>query len=153
MTFSKESAQPEAVSGNSPTMLELIEEAQKTHGWTDKDIEHRLGLPGDTLLPLIRKGVVQLSPRGALDLEPHLNVSALEVLQALIRSNMTEEIGCLPEVIARMTLRRECYEVVVACCAVQAGEKTVVSVKWPQATVLVVPDTVMKPATEADNVG
>lgn len=134
-------------------MLELIEEAQKTHGWTDKDIEHRLRLTGDTLLPLLRKGVVQFSPRGALDLEPHLNVNALEVLQALIRSNMTEEIEYLQEVIARMTFRRECYEVFAAWGAVQAGEKNVVSVKWPQATVLVVPDAVMKPVTEADMEG
>ena len=104
--------------------MDLTEEAQQTHGWTDSDIEYRLGVQGATLLSLIRKGVVRFSSRGVLDLEPHVKVSALEVLQALTRTNMTEEIDFLPEVIARMALRREGYEVLVAFCAVQAGRKT-----------------------------
>lgn len=142
--------QPEAPATTLPTLLELIDREQQEDGWSDDDLEQHLGVEGLSLMELLRKGVVQITYRVAVDLEQKMRANILAVLQALIRSHMTDAADCVPEIHARLSIGRDGSRIVQSYEDVVNGETRLTSLKLSHATVWVVPNAAMKPMGESE---
>lgn len=142
--------QPEAPTLALPTLLQLIDQEQREDGWTDDDLEQHLGVEGLGLMDLMRKGVVQMAYRSAVDIEQKMHANVLAVLQALVRSHMMDAADCIPEIHARLSIGPDCSRLVKTYQDVVNGEARISTLKMPHATVWVVPNAAMKPTGEAD---
>ncbi|NMM80891.1 hypothetical protein B2J86_08120 [Acidovorax sp. SRB_14] len=134
-----------------PTFLELILDAQRRNGWTDEELEHKLGLRKANLMALVREGVVQLSYDTALNIESHLEANVLQTLQASLRSHAASMEAAVLSMYALLKVDGESHRIIQAYGSVLDGDTRVSTLKLTKATVWIVPDATMKP--EGENEG
>lgn len=144
MTQDQDAQLPEVVATDATTLLELIDDAQRRKGWTDEDLEGRLGLKDARLMTLLRQGVVRLSFDTALKIETHLYANVLEVLQVFTRERATDTCAAVIAIYHRLTVGQDIQRIVDAYQAIVDGDERVSSIKLPYATVWVMPDGMMK---------
>lgn len=135
----------EALVAETSTLLDLVNDAQRSNGWPDEELERLLGLKDANVMTLIREGAVHLSYSAALNIETHLQVNALEMLQAFTR----DQASALEQAVLAMYEVAKVDEISgyisLAYKAAASGDKRVSSLKLPHATVWVMPHAAMKP--------
>jgi hypothetical protein len=132
-----------------PSLLELITAAQLREKWSDAELDRHLGLRDASLMALVREGAVDLSYSTVLNIESHLDVNPLQMLQSFLSHQGASTERAVLAMYELLKVKEETRRIEVAYGAACDGDTRVSSLRLPHATVWVVPHATMKPEEAA----
>ncbi len=131
-------------------LLSLIDDALKEQGWSDAELELRMGWAGKSVMEMVRSGVVQFSCAGAYALHPHVQDSWVELLRSATKTHLSDAFNWVVKVAISTALNEDGKRLVESYLAVANGdEQQVVPITLPGATVWIAPTSCIKPEQPA----
>lgn len=113
---------------------------QESLGLADSNIIERLGLDGESIVALMRKGKLKPAYQLVPALSDLLNVTVVDLIRAMLHDSMRDVLDNVKPIYDSCTITSEEAKILTAYKLIKGGDFATKTIKVPGATVFVVPD-------------